>query len=94
MFSIYQVFALVGIIVIVGLLFGMGAAWLVFRSSRPTAPGERFFGGVPKGEVFTIPDLDQAQAFPGAGEPTEDEKTMLEKTERFLNILGGKGGKN
>lgn len=61
--------------------------WLVFRS-RATQ-GERLFRQ-PRGEAFTIPDLDQAQAFPGAGEPTAEEKTMLEKTERFLNIMGGK----
>lgn len=92
MFSIYQVFALIVTVVLVGLLFGLGAAWIVFRSSRPTVPGERLFGRQPKGEVFSVPDLDQAQAFPGAGEPTRDEETMLKNTERFLGILGGKGG--
>jgi hypothetical protein len=46
-------------------------------------PGEKFLGGVPKGQVFTIPEADSAEEFPDA------ETTVLAKTERFLQTLAG-----
>lgn len=39
---------------ILGVLFG---AWLSYKCHR-AAPGERFIGGPPKGDVFSIPDLE------------------------------------
>ena len=59
--------------------------FIVFRCK--SGPGERFIGREPKGAVFTIPDV--------AGEPDvvdgAQDKKLMENTERFLSIFGGKG---
>lgn len=84
--DVWQILAVVGILVgigviitLIGVLFG---GYLVFKGAR-SVPGEKFLGGVPKGQVFSIPD---------AGDDFQDrsEKNILEKTERFLAKLGGK----
>jgi hypothetical protein len=55
MFNLGQVIALMcfgAALVMVGV---MGGGWLVYKS-RNAVPGEKLFGGVPKGEVFTMQD--------------------------------------
>lgn len=69
---------LVGVLLLAGVFLG---GWLVFRSKAQ--PGEGFVR-TPKGQVFSIPGADEAEEFP---EPPE---TILERTERFLETLGGK----
>ena len=67
---------------LVCILVGAG---IMFKG-KTAVPGERFIGGVPKGEVYSIPD-----ALDAPDEPGEEEKGILAKTERFLSVLGGKG---
>ncbi len=55
MFSLMEVIALMcfgAVLLMVGVMVG---GWLVYKS-RNAVPGERLFGGVPKGEVFTMKD--------------------------------------
>lgn len=66
------------ILTIIGVIVG---AFLMFRGVR-AVPGERLFGGVPKGQVFSIKD-------PMEDEPTENssENQILEKTNQFLKLF-------
>ena len=83
--SNWQVLILITAGVLLAIVCVMVGAWLMFKSSR-AVPGERFLGGVPKGEVFSIQDaLDQEEL------PDDAEKTVLERTEQFLKKLGGQG---
>lgn len=67
---------------ILGVLFG---AWLSYKCHR-AAPGERFLGGPPKGDVFSIPDL-------GDDEPEEMTKDIVkERLDKFMAQFNG-GGK-
>ena len=72
-------------IVLLSLACVFVGGWLVFRSKA--APGERLIGPAPKGSVFTIPDAATA---PDIVDGQQDKK-MMENTERFLSMFGGKG---
>jgi len=61
----------------------LSGAWVMFKS-RSNGQG---FLKEPKGEVFSIPD--GSSDFPMSGEPGEDEKRILEKTNKFLRAIGG-----
>jgi hypothetical protein len=82
MLNVIQVLLLIGSGVIMALLCVMFGAYLMFKGTR-SAPGEKFLGGVPKGEVFTISEAEGAP-----DEPGEEEKSILEKTEKFLGMFG------
>lgn len=62
------------------LLSVLVGAYVVFRATR-AVPGEGFLGGVPKGQVFSIPET--TEEFPDA------EAGVLAKTEKFLKTLTG-----
>jgi hypothetical protein len=68
----------VWVITVVSALVG---AYLMFKGAK-AVPGEGFLGGVPKGQVFSIPEAKDAEEFP--------EEQVLEKTEKFLKLFGGK----
>jgi hypothetical protein len=56
--------------------------WMVFKSK--SAPGEGFIR-TPKGQVFSIPEAEEAEDF-----PDEDKKVVAARAEKFLaNLLGG-----
>ena len=56
--------------------------WLVFKGKA--GPGEGFVR-TPKGQVFSIPDAEDATDF-----PDEDKKVVAARAEKFLSsILGG-----
>lgn len=58
-------------------------AWVMFKGKA--GPGEGFIK-TPKGKVFSIPDAEQAEDFPGESEPA-----VAERTKKFLDgLLGGK----
>ena len=85
--SIWVVLGLIGLgafIVLVSIFVG---AFLVFKTFN-SRPGESLLGGVPKGQVFSIPDpLD------GPEQPDELEANVLKRASQFLNSFGG-GKKN
>jgi hypothetical protein len=70
----------VWVITVVSALVG---AYLMFKGAK-AVPGEGFLGRVPKGQVFSIPEAKDGDEFP------EDEKQVLEKTEKFLKLFGAK----
>jgi hypothetical protein len=72
-------------IVLLALACVVVGGWLVFKSKA--APGERLIGRAPKGEAFTVAD---AAAAPDEVDG-EADKRLLERTEKFLSMLGGKG---
>jgi hypothetical protein len=82
--SINQFFGVLLVIVALALACVFVGGWLVFRSKA--APGERLIGPAPKGSVFTIPDAATA---PDIVDGQQDKK-MMENTERFLSMFGGK----
>lgn len=56
--------------------------WIVFKSKA--GPGEGFIR-TPKGQVFSIPEAEEAEDF-----PDEDKKVVAARSEKFLaNLLGG-----
>lgn len=79
------------LLVIAGVIISGGCillgAWIMFKAKAPE--GSQFIGE-PKGEVFNIPDDIITEA---TGEPSDGEKKLLEKTERFLKVLGGEDGR-
>ncbi len=77
--------AIIGAIIVLGSVF-IGA-WIMFKGTRQQGSGEGFLKE-PKGAVFNIPD----GSFPaGPDEPSADEKNLAKQTNRFLEVLGGKG---
>lgn len=70
-----------------GLICFIAGSWITYRVRRE--PGSGGFLKDPKGEVFNIPDGIGALP-PVDGEPGEDEKNVLERTNRFLKVLGDK----
>jgi len=83
MFDLVEALALMtlgGSLVLAGIAAG---GWLVFKS-RNAVPGEKFFGGVPKGEVYTIPDSP-------AEFPENRNSTLAEKNGTFMKIFDGGG---
>jgi hypothetical protein len=65
------------------LLAGVFAGgWLIFKGKN-AVQGEGFFKGVPKGEVFHIPDGGEDM------EETEAEKSVLNKVSDFMKVFGG-----
>jgi len=73
-----------------GLICFIAGSWVMYRGKVIPGTGQGFLKD-PKGEVFTVAEdgLNEAMGF--SGEPSEDEKTIMKKTERFLNVLGGRG---
>jgi hypothetical protein len=81
MFDFTEALALMllgGALVMAGVTAG---GWLVYKS-RNAVPGEKLFGGVPKGEVYTIPDVQ-------GDFPQDNNSTLAEKTEKFMKIFEG-----
>ncbi len=79
-----EVFLLLGagaLLVLLGVLVG---GWLMFKGKA--AQGEGFLR-TPKGEVFSIPDTDGPE-FPSG--PGKEEQNVMKRTEKFLEMLGGK----
>jgi hypothetical protein len=72
-------------IVLLALACVVVGGWLVFKSKA--APGERLIGRAPKGEAFTVADAATA---PDEVDGSAD-KRLLERTEKFLSMIGGKG---
>jgi hypothetical protein len=75
MFEIAQLIALFmagAIATIFGVLLG---AWLVFKVNR-AAPGEKFIGGVPSGQVFSIPDLEEEEPM--------DKSIVMDRLNQFM----------
>jgi len=71
-------------IVLLSLACVIVGGWLVFRSKA--GPGERLIGRAPKGEAFTVADAATASdEVDGVA-----DKKLLERTEQFLTMLGGK----
>jgi len=84
MITFTQSLILMGVSVLLAMACVLVGAFVMFRGRR--MPGEGFFKE-PKGMVFTIPEGEEARAFPS--EPGDEEKTILKNTERFLEKLGG-----
>ena len=56
--------------------------------SKMAVPGESFVGGIPKGEVYSIPDALKAAEFPE--EESVAQENVLARAQKFLKVLGGK----
>jgi hypothetical protein len=82
--SIWQVAGVMGIGALIAVICVVLGSYISFKSAH-AVPGEGFLGGVPKGQVFTIPEAESVPEGPS------DEQAVLAKTERFLSMLGGKG---
>lgn len=54
-------------------------AFIMYKG-KTSVPGETFLGGVPKGQVFSIPEAEEVGEQPN--------ERILEKTEKFLSIFG------
>jgi hypothetical protein len=81
----YEGLIYIGAGAVIALVSSMVGAFIMFRGKN-SIEGSKFLGGVPKGEVFTVKEVDNAQEFP------KEEEGILERTERFLNQFnpGGK----
>ena len=82
MFTFWQMLFLlggVGALLLVSVFLG---GYLMFKGKA--GPGEGFVR-TPKGQVFSIPDAEEATDF-----PDEDKKVVAARAEKFLSsILGG-----
>jgi len=86
MFTFNQVMLLLlftVVIILVGVILG---GWLVFKSKN-AVQGEGFLTGIPKGEVFHIPDANEDLE-------NEAEKSVLTKVGDFMKVFGGGNAKN
>lgn len=81
MLNMVQVIALIGLGAFIAILGGLAGAFLMWKGIR-AVPGERFIGGVPQGQVFTIPDLEE--------EPEQQEAGIVkERLNQFLEQFKG-----
>lgn len=90
MITFWQVIALMGMMAVFMLSGVALGAYLVFHTKRE--PHERLFGGVPKGDVFSIDDLvgDEEEEEPAATSPPETiQKRAEEFVNQFADRLGG-----
>lgn len=85
MIDLFSMIVVLGVGAFIALLAVTLGAYLMFRGTKST-PGEKLFGGVPKGQVFSITDPLETEP-----EPSEAEKQMLEKTNSFLKLFSGEG---
>lgn len=83
--NFWQMLILMGAMILLAVLCFLAGAFVMFRGRK--APGEGFFAQ-PKGEVFTISEAANAPDFP------EDEKAILERTNKFLDRIKGAGNGN
>lgn len=86
MLTILNVLAILFAGVVLAVLCILAGGWIVFKS-KTAGPGTPFIGRPPKGEVFVMPDAEDAEDFPG-----EEAKGMLQRTEEFLSKIGGGRG--
>lgn len=84
MITFNQLMALLLLFVALVLAAVFLGGWLVFKSK--SAPGEGLIR-TPKGQVFTIPDVEGGAAFPDG--PSEAEKGIQQRSMEFLNRLMG-----
>ena len=73
----------IGLIIFAAVLLG---AWIMSKT-RIEGQGSPGFFKEPKGEVFTIPDLDEA-VFPGIQEPSSKEQHVPTRAKKFLERSG------
>jgi hypothetical protein len=78
MVSLIEVFIMAIVVAFIVLLAVLVGGFLVFKSKA--SPGEGFLR-TSKGQVFTIPDAELA--------PDEVDQTIVERTNKFLQTLGG-----
>jgi hypothetical protein len=83
----------VTLLLLIGAACGAGAiilgVWIGFRAKSRTDSDALFTS--PKGDVFSLKDdVDKAMGFPaGSEEPSNEEKNVLSRTQKFLDVLGG-----
>jgi hypothetical protein len=68
--------------VLLAVMCFLAGGWVVFKT-RSAVPGESLFGGVPKGQVFSVKDDTDRQEEP------DPETIIAERTNEFLKQLGG-----
>ena len=78
--KIYEALILLGAGAGIAIICVLVGAFVMFRGR--SGVGERFIGGTPKGQVFTIPE--ETEEFPDA------EKDVLQKTTEFLKMFEAK----
>ena len=78
--KIYEALMLLGAGAGIAIVCVLVGAFIMFRGRAGI--GERFIGGAPKGQVFTIPE--ETEEFPDV------EKNVLQKTAEFLKVFEGK----
>ena len=80
MINIWDVLIVLGSGALIAVICVLIGAFVMFRGR--SGIGEKFIGGVPKGQVFTIPE--ETEEFPDA------EENVLQKTAQFLKVFEDK----
>lgn len=79
MMGLWDMVILIGCGMLMAVICIMVGAYIMFKG-RNAVPGERFIGGVPKGQVFTMPEAESVGDLP--------EQEILKNTEKFLGMFG------
>ena len=79
MIQLWDIIIIFGCAMIMSVVCMLLGAYIMFKG-RNAVPGEGFLGGVPKGQVFTMPEADNIEDLP--------ETDVLKNTEKFLNLFG------
>jgi len=82
MINILQIIALISVGAVVAILGGLFGAFIMFRGSR-AVPGERFIGGIPDGQVFSIPDVEEEP------ERNPAQERVMARLGQFMGQFGG-----
>lgn len=82
----WQAAVLIMVGVVQAMVCVLAGAFIMFKAKSHSSDDGFFMS--PKGDVFSIPDETGMGLF-GVDEPSKDEKTVLERTNRFLKSLGG-----
>lgn len=88
MFAVWEVVIIIVVSVILSLACVLMGAFIMFRGRK--TQGEGFFSE-PKGDVFSIPEVEESIATPEGGRMSSEteENRILANTERFLKTLAG-----
>ena len=84
--DVWMIFVMIGFGAFVVLVSVFVGAFLVYKTYN-ARPGEGFVGGIPKGQVFSIPD-----PLEDLDKPDDLESNVLKRASQFLSSFGG--GKN
>lgn len=91
MISFWQLIVVLALTIVAVMVSIIVGAYLMYKG-KTAIPGERFFGGVPDGEVFSMEDAKTEEFPEELSVRATERQTVLDNTKRFLDAFAEKEG--